>query len=772
VLHNQKDISYKHPSKTAFSLMEVSMVVLIISVLIAGILLSRGLMSRFYLKTAETMTVSSPINGITNNALWLETSLSNSFRDDEESDGKNITLWQDQNASYINKTLVTAVGSGPEYSNSIHKIHAVKFVGSDANYLKIEDASFLNESDYTIFVLEKRESNADNNYFIGSQSSNANDALALGYSQDATVIHAQGSNAYSANVSAYANSFGKPRLFSFVHSSAFGNKTFINGVLAATDTNKEHLNGISSLEIGKNYTGEIGEIAIFTRLLKNEERTSIENYLASKWKRAVNRDAVTNGSCVGGTVTDSGCSMNCSTAAITGVSSPSSVGDGESGVSLTCGATGYDGTITASCTSGVLSTSGSCGCDTGSGYSSSGSSCVQQCAVSVTGVSDTTPVDNGSGTLTCDDTYYDGATIGYSCSGTTLTPASACNCETGRSGSDCSACDASAHYYLIGSSCESGCSIPTGSGTSKIAVEAGSVSTPCNSSGFSGNLVYTCSSAGSLNISTACVVECSATGAYTTGTDSVSGKTFYTFSGDGTITCPSAKIMEVLLVGGGGGGSADVGGGGGGGQVVETTITINGTATISVGASGARGYNRVGNATGSGNTGGTSSIEMGSTLISALGGSGARGRSGGWNNSLPGTGYTGGGAGYPDETSSGSVGTGGATYKGGDSNTSGGGGDSNTGGAGQSRAAGAAGGVGVESLLTGVSIYYGGGGGGSGHGASAGLGGNGGGGNGTNNSINGANGVNGLGGGGGGAGSNGDASGGGGNGGSGVIIIK
>ena len=254
----------------------------------------------------------------------------------------------------------------------------------------------------------------------------------------------------------------------------------------------------------------------------------------------------------------------------------------------------------------------------------------------------------------------------------------------------------------------------------------------------------------------------------------------FTRVGATTWTVPSGVTsVRALVVGAGGGGSADVGGGGGGGQVVDASDTAtSATVTITVGAGGTAGYNRVGNATGSGRMGFTSSFVAGGTTVSAKGGSGAIGRSGGNNLNADGTpnngGYTGGGGAYADTTASrtGSTGTGGATYKGGDGSGSGGGGGGGAGGAGASRSTNSNGGVGLSSNISGATVFYGGGGGGAGYGPAAGVGGNGGGGDGTNNANDGNSGVNGLGGGGGGAGSNGASTGRGGHGGSGIVIVR
>ena len=153
---------------SAFTLIELSAVIAIIGILIAGVMGATGLIKKSKIAAAQSLTKTSPIAGITDNALWLESSAESSFKDTESSTGDLVTTWYDQKNA-VNKSSVVAVGTGPTYSNTINYIHAVKFNGSTANYLQVSDASFLNNSDYTIVVLEKRQS-ATAGYFIGDSS--------------------------------------------------------------------------------------------------------------------------------------------------------------------------------------------------------------------------------------------------------------------------------------------------------------------------------------------------------------------------------------------------------------------------------------------------------------------------------------------------------------------------------------------------------------------------------------------------------------------------
>jgi len=235
----------------AFSLLEVSAVILIIGILVAGVVTANSLIDKSRLASAKTLTTSSSVNGVKDLALWLETSADSSFDEADVGNGNTINKWNDLKKSAA-AFSVAKVGAGPIYSNTINSIHAVKFAGNSSDYLQISDASFLNNTDYTIFVLEKRLA-AGTNYFLGSTASNANDKLALGYASDSTVTHEQGSNVYSApaSVSGYSDSSGKARIFTFVQDSTDGKRTYINGTLTAQSSDTARLSGVTNLEIGK-----------------------------------------------------------------------------------------------------------------------------------------------------------------------------------------------------------------------------------------------------------------------------------------------------------------------------------------------------------------------------------------------------------------------------------------------------------------------------------------------------------------------------------------
>jgi len=286
----------------------------------------------------------------------------------------------------------------------------------------------------------------------------------------------------------------------------------------------------------------------------------------------------------------------------------------------------------------------------------------------------------------------------------------------------------------------------------------------------------------------------------TTLTDNISGKTYklLTFSsvGDCSWTPPAGVTkVEYLVVGGGGGTAGSTnsgnfvgdfigGGGGGAGGVLSGTYTITAgqTYNIKVGSGGVGGLKSSNATTRKGNPGVYS--QFGNIVANG-------GGAGGGLDEIGGTGASGGGAGGSADIilNPGGARILGQGYSGGYSSVASdflfpykaaGGGGGGAGGAGANAAdqknAGN-GGIGVQSSITGTSVYYGGGGGGGARdkqgilwadlSVGLGSGGSGGGANGVRNG-NGNNGIDGLGGGAGGVGGDGN----GGAGGDGIVIIR
>ena len=79
--------------KLAFSLIEISMVILVIGILIAGISQGIDLYQDTKFSIAQTLTKNSRVNRIADLEMWLETTLDDSFVASEKIANSNISKW-------------------------------------------------------------------------------------------------------------------------------------------------------------------------------------------------------------------------------------------------------------------------------------------------------------------------------------------------------------------------------------------------------------------------------------------------------------------------------------------------------------------------------------------------------------------------------------------------------------------------------------------------------------------------------------------------------
>ena len=103
----------KKINKKAFTIIEISVVILVISVMIVGVITSKSMLTKSRLANAQSLTQQSYVNDINNDLIaWYETSLEGSFDASEiKNDGSFITTWKDSNKSVVTKNNATAPAS-------------------------------------------------------------------------------------------------------------------------------------------------------------------------------------------------------------------------------------------------------------------------------------------------------------------------------------------------------------------------------------------------------------------------------------------------------------------------------------------------------------------------------------------------------------------------------------------------------------------------------------------------------------------------------------
>ncbi|MDX2083536.1 MAG: prepilin-type N-terminal cleavage/methylation domain-containing protein [Rickettsiales bacterium] len=273
---------------SAFSLVELSIVIVIIAILIVGITQGRGIISKSKIGAAQNQTAQSPIAETENLIAWWETSSEKSFDKSENDDDQTISTWFDINPkslAAINMTQTNAANK-PTYKLDIwNGLPMLKFTSGN-NYFNIADGTVpYQNSNYTVFIVGKFGSCG------GTCNILASGTVGLGLNSfqynSNSIINNWNSSSLSAN--AAIKDF---HIYSFLYSNASGRTIFIDGNQGANDstTNRNSSSGanyLGSIVASTGLDGYLGEVIIFNRNLRLEERKAIEKYLSRKWAIAV-----------------------------------------------------------------------------------------------------------------------------------------------------------------------------------------------------------------------------------------------------------------------------------------------------------------------------------------------------------------------------------------------------------------------------------------------------------------------------------------------------
>lgn len=283
----------------AFSLIELSIVILIIGILVAGVTSSSRLIKRMKITVAQNLTQSSPIPSIKDLAVWYETSLDKSFLDAEESDQTPISTWFDNNfqSSYKIDFKQTTVASQPKYSEGvINSLPAVKFDGVD-DFLLASPAG-ISGNGLTLFIVGQR-SNYTGSYqagITGLATSKGHWDDCLGGGSFILFADYNTSIATCSNIATYYGTIPHPgNSIPFVYDIVMTQTTsnmFINGA-SASNTSASFSFLFDALRAGCRYNsssnntafynGFMAEIIIYSRALNTEERKAVEAYLGRKY---------------------------------------------------------------------------------------------------------------------------------------------------------------------------------------------------------------------------------------------------------------------------------------------------------------------------------------------------------------------------------------------------------------------------------------------------------------------------------------------------------
>ena len=284
----------KHPHK-AFSLIEISVVILIIGILIAGISTGVDLFDDSRLATAQSLTKNAPVPRIEGLFTWIETTSPESFSSAPK-DGASIGLIKDLSFKMDKVNFVQTGDDGlkPIYKQqNLNNLPALYFDGSN-DFLVTEKSytsSIFSNSQVTIFAVIK---------YVG-----ANNVTAVFLKHELTSYRTGleingGITRFdfpNPSMKAMGSSPSTPSIINKnIIVTAIANKSrqklYVNSILEADIFNTNNVNISNSSDaiyLGRNNTGEyptkfnFGELIIYDRALTAKELDSVTKYLSKKW---------------------------------------------------------------------------------------------------------------------------------------------------------------------------------------------------------------------------------------------------------------------------------------------------------------------------------------------------------------------------------------------------------------------------------------------------------------------------------------------------------
>ncbi len=287
--------------KKAYSLLELSIVTIIIGVLISGVMSGVGMIRASRTTNARLFTTKSVVPEISGLVAWYEAASKDSFNGAEANDATALTSWYDLNPGSnsniygaTKKNQLSSASSGVTFiSNGINGTPSVKFSGeTNANFiLKLSGSAsnFYQGSSLqnTVFLVFRPLTAPSSTAQIILDSISSGSTTTIGIKDSALNLNAGTGSDISTSFSA-GNDYVVAAYFNGSSSQAF-----VNEATTAAGTASINTNQITGLTIGTNksgtsgFNGLISEIVVYNRPLKLQERKDVMNYLSKKYKISV-----------------------------------------------------------------------------------------------------------------------------------------------------------------------------------------------------------------------------------------------------------------------------------------------------------------------------------------------------------------------------------------------------------------------------------------------------------------------------------------------------
>lgn len=277
-LYDKKYLN-NNSSKRAFSMVELSIVLTVISLLIAATVAGKSLIKLAGLNKARAITTKIFENNQDNLVAWYESSLEQSFKITETIQDVNLSVWQDLRNAKKSNNLSVIFGVSKYKKEAIKNVPAIAFSGSSSLRINSFNSGSLIQA--TIFIVFR------------TPNVNGYKMTLLGSANNDFAISVNGSNIELSPSGLVNNSKtifndNKPHIITAIVNQQ-NSKVFIDNYFEESFNVNLANSTIGGLVVGCNrynnqcFSGDIAEVIIFDTPLKSDRRVEIAKYLVAKY---------------------------------------------------------------------------------------------------------------------------------------------------------------------------------------------------------------------------------------------------------------------------------------------------------------------------------------------------------------------------------------------------------------------------------------------------------------------------------------------------------
>ncbi len=280
--------------KQAFTMLELSVVLIIIATLMIFVTLGNNLVKVTDLANARYLTKTSPVKDIEGLVAWYETTLPESLKMEETIDGSKISTWYDINPNLAaeQKNNLTKIqnNSTKFVKNGINKLPSIFFQGQSEQRMILDSFSQGSLSQRSIFIVTKPFLASGGSIIASSNDSDTTESLVYFESSNSIKLRAAPYDTIAVTYSPTNILVNNDYILNINFNKA-KSRIYINNATEKVggvdkDPGDNDMHGISLGSKANNktfYKGLISELIIFNRPLKEIERKSVMKYLSKKY---------------------------------------------------------------------------------------------------------------------------------------------------------------------------------------------------------------------------------------------------------------------------------------------------------------------------------------------------------------------------------------------------------------------------------------------------------------------------------------------------------